>query len=206
MKIFKRIVLLTLTLNIFSLHAKASYEPTRDVASESEQTPFNLKLYSNVGLNITRISGVEDVGFGVTAGIDGVWFFSRAVGLFVGADYSQLKGEENNETVSADYLDIPFGISFGDPSGSYHTRVINLGLYYGLPLSDLKVGSTKFDSESILGLNFESHHNFAISENFSLGFYIQIKYGFKDIVNDTANTFGTSSKPLTTSLGLSARF
>lgn len=192
MKILKSLALLTLTLSLSTLQA--------------EENPLNLKIYSNLGLNITRISGVDDVGFGLTAGADGVWHFSRSVGLFVGADYSQIKGEENGADVSVDYLDIPFGISFGDPSRVGYTNTINLGLYYGLPLTDLKIGSAKIDAENMMGLNFESHHNYAISDGFSLGFHIQIKYGFKDIVNDTANTFGTSSKPLTTSLGVSAKF
>jgi len=206
MKTLKRIALLTLTLNLSSIYANANYEASREIASESEHTPFNLRFLSNVGVNITRISSVDDVGFGLTAGVDGIWYFSRAVGLFVGADYSQIKGEEKGEAVSVDYLDIPFGISFGDPSRSNYNRAINLGVYYGLPLSDLKVGSAKINAESIMGLSFESHHNFTVSENFGLGFYFQFKYGFKDIVNDNANVFGTSSKPITTSIGLSAKF
>lgn len=206
----KKILLsLTLLFSVNTLNAKANYELPREIASENEE-PLNIKIYSNVGLNITRISGVEDVGFGLTAGADAVWHFSEAVGLFAGLDYSQIKGEEGGQEISVDYVDLPFGIAFGvAPSRIGYanaTHIINLGLYYGVPLTDLKTGSTKIEAENMLGLNFEGHSNFKITEEFFLGFHVQVKYGFKDIVNDNKNPFGTSSKPLTTSLGLSARF
>lgn len=206
MKALQRIAIYSLVLSSFILNAQATYEIPRDPASEEESTSHNINIYSNLGLNITRISGVDDVGFGLTVGADTVWHFSQAVGLFAGLDYSQIKGEEGGQEVSVSYIDVPVGISFGVPSNRGYSHIINLGLYYGLPISDLKVGSTNFDAETITGLNFEGHSNYFITEGFSLGFHIQIKYGFKDIVNDNRNTFGTSSKPLTTSLGISAKF
>lgn len=208
--------LLTISLFLVSvLQAKGNYssdyELPREIASEEESnTPTNIKIYSNVDLNITRISGVNDVGFGLTAGTDVVWHFSPAVGLFAGLDYSQIKGEESGDEVSVDYIDLPFGMAFGVASSrigySTATHIVNLGLYYGIPMTDLKVGATKIDAENMLGLNFETHSDFKITDEFYLGFHIQVKYGFRDIIADNKNPFGSSSKPLTTALGLSARF
>lgn len=200
----------SLLLSTQFLQAKANYELPREIASENEAEETDIKIYSNVDLNITRISGVEDIGFGLTAGADAVWHFSPGVGLFAGADYSQIKGEEGNAEVSVDYIDIPFGVAFGvAPSRIGYataTHVINLGLYYGVPMTDLKIGNGKVEAENMLGLNFEGHSNFRITDEFFLGFHVQVKYGFKDIVPDNKNPLGTSSKPLTTALGLSMRF
>jgi hypothetical protein len=161
-----------------------------------------------VDLNIARISGVDDVGFGLTAGADVVWHFSPGIGAFVGADYAQIKGEDNNTEVQVDYIDIPFGVTFGVAPSVFSrtTHIINLGLYYGIPVGDLEYGNTEIAAENVMGLNFEGHSDFKISDEFFLGFHVQVKYGFKDIVSDDKNPFSTSSKSLTTALGLSMRF
>jgi hypothetical protein len=168
----------------------------------------DLSVFSNVDLNITRISNVDDVGFGLGIGTDLVWHFSQNVGLFVGADYAQLKGEEKGESVQATYLDIPFGISFGQVAGPNASRasVINLGLYYGLPLGKLKVGSHKIETSSVLGLNLEFHNTFKVTEGFHLGLHFLAKYGFQNIVDPKDNPLGTSSKTISTGIGLSAKF
>src|SRR5687768_4207018 len=111
MKVLKCISLSLYALSLVA-YAEKDYELPREIASVVNEEGPELKLYSNVNLNITRIANVSDIGFGLTAGTDLVWHFSPAVGAFIGADYSQIKGEEKGEKISVDYIDIPVGVAF----------------------------------------------------------------------------------------------
>ena len=148
---------------------------------------------ANFGLNISHIEDIDSAGYGFMLGGKYSFYFSPKVGVFVGLDYMQRNAEESLYEFKMTSIDIPFGLTF-----RYKTWIAPgatfLGLYYNLPqggkakytgTEDVVFDKTSLDieGENHLGFLLQTESYFEVNENFNLGFFFGLKFGFGDYIS-----------------------
>lgn len=205
--------LLVVTAIIFSTFyhgtAQAQYAP--EVYKEP-YPPFH--LLGHIDLNVTRVNNSNSA-FSFQTGLIGVYKFSEFVGFHVGAQYNRIAGSvdvnglatSNSIDFSVNYIDIPVGLTFNYGSRYSNQNFINLGPFFGIPMSKVKFDKNagEADAQSTWGISLSSHSLWPVGENFGLGIHAFFKYGLKDIINPDENG-DEDTKYYTAGIGFSAKF
>ena len=176
----------------------------------------------NLGMNMTRIKEFDDSGFGLMIGGKYSYYFSPKVGAFIGIDYMQRNASEEGkipgktETLNAklNFIDIPFGLTFKYRNILSADGATFLGLYYTLSHGGkLKIKSKSLDTEGEdhLGFLLHSETYFEVNENFNLGFFAGLKFGFGNAITEIKSSegrmdFNKDTNTLDVMFGVVAKF
>ncbi len=164
------------------------------VTAMPAQTMEQHIITGNVALNWSLIRGISVTGYGLMLGGKYSYFFSPKVGAFIGLDYVQRNASENEWEYQLTSVDIPFGLAFKYRSWFDNSLGATFfGLYYHNPLE----GNVEYKGDKIvvdgppkrkiegaghLGFFLQSEMYFKVTENFSLGLFYGIKFGFADAI------------------------
>ncbi|NCN26269.1 outer membrane beta-barrel protein [bacterium] len=163
------------------------------------------------GANITTFDSANtESGVGYFFGLTQRFFFSDHVGLFSGAELIQRKLSFQSSTLSgasssgsANYIDVPAGLSFQYGAWGSGLGHADVGVSYGIPLGDYSINGATFDARSFLSLLLSFSTAFPVSEDFYLGFKLAYKYALADSVDDTT---GGGSKSRDFNFGIISHF
>jgi hypothetical protein len=149
--------------------------------------PYKLWFSLGGALNVFEAAGVDDSTFQFQPEAGLSYYFSPNVGFFTGLSYTKYELDFGVGTGDMTYLDIPFGASFryANRFMANANSMINLGLYFGMPLSDFESsGFGSADAETAVGLYFGSMTTFPVSQTLEFGFGSTLKYAFSELIED----------------------
>jgi hypothetical protein len=176
-----------------------------------EQKPESaLKVLSHVDLNITRVRGLDEAGVTFHGGAIGVYKFSPFIGMHLGAQFNRIAASEFGVDFTADYIDIPFGLTINYGNGFQgSSNFINIGGFYGLPIGEGKLSAegsedVELETDGVFGINFGTHTLWPVSDKVSIGLHAFFKFGLKEMFEVEGEI--TDTKYYAAGIGISAAF
>jgi hypothetical protein len=167
-----------------------------------------IKILTHVDLNITRIKNVDEAGLGFHGGAIGVYKFSPFIGAHLGAQFNRIAASEDGVDFKAPYVDIPFGLTISYGNGFQgSTNFINIGGFFGVPVGDFKASGNldeEYDLENMLGINFDTHTVWPVSDKLKIGLHAFFKFGLKEMIE--VESVDTDAKYYAVGLGISSVF
>ncbi len=205
----KLLLILLVSLQLFSHAEKCPCQTGEHKAEEKiEYSEYSigklkkLKWWVAPGFTLSSSNAGSSTGLNLALGAN--YFFNGIVGFTTGVSYMQRGFQDTPFSLSADYIDIPLGITFvnrGHLSTNQFT-LLSIGLYYALPLSgesDFPATNKSFDPEGTAGFFFDGIMSFPIKGKITYGLYSSVKFSFDDMIK--APGLG-SNNPTNYSFGL----
>ena len=152
-------------------------------------------LAADLGISLGKVygdgvpdgSGIEGIA-GFTGGITGSYHFSPYIGVFAGLNYTErgysVDGSGIEGRVTADYIDIPVGITFNYSGIAAVKSYTNIGALVAIPMGDFEgqddvTGKAK--SSVGFGLHLDSYAAFPVAENIHVGPKVWMDWVFTNI-------------------------